>query len=292
MLDIQKNICTKCEDGLYPKENDTLNEYLNCYKDVKGYYLDKNNSLFKKCYYTCETCIIKGDNTNHNCLKCNSNYSFSINTSNYLNCYENCSFYYYFDKDNNYFCTINSSCPEEYPLLIEEKNECISRMRNQSVNGSITIDIYTSIIKEYLSTQIIKDLSTQIIKEEYSTTKLNKETITENFIKKNEIKNIIQDLLNKENQTELKKEEEINYYDTILKDIDKIFLSDNFDTTDIDNGKDEIIETKKMTITFTTTENQKNNKNDNMTSIDLGDCELSLRKYYNISKNEVLYMKK
>ena len=47
-----------------------------------------------------------------------------------------------------------------------------------------------------------------------------------------------------------------------------------------------------MTITFTTTENQKNNKNDNMTSIDLGDCELSLRKYYNISKNEVLYMKK
>ena len=48
-----------------------------------------------------------------------------------------------------------------------------------------------------------------------------------------------------------------------------------------------------MTITFTTTENQKNNDiNNNMTTIDLGECERSLRKYYNISENEILYIKK
>ena len=47
-----------------------------------------------------------------------------------------------------------------------------------------------------------------------------------------------------------------------------------------------------MTITFTTTENQKNNINYNMTRIDLGECEVLLRNEYNISINETLYMKK
>ena len=43
-----------------------------------------------------------------------------------------------------------------------------------------------------------------------------------------------------------------------------------------------------MTITFTTTENQKNNINNNMTRIDLGECEILLRYLYNISINESL----
>ena len=47
-----------------------------------------------------------------------------------------------------------------------------------------------------------------------------------------------------------------------------------------------------MTVTFTTTENQKNNINNNMTSIDLGECEVLLRNFYNISNNATLYMKK
>ena len=47
-----------------------------------------------------------------------------------------------------------------------------------------------------------------------------------------------------------------------------------------------------MTVTFTTTENQKNNINNNMTSIDLGECEILLRNFYNISNNATLYMKK
>ena len=47
-----------------------------------------------------------------------------------------------------------------------------------------------------------------------------------------------------------------------------------------------------MTITLTTSDNQKNNTNNNMTSIDLGECEIELRKYYNISNNKKLYIKK
>ena len=50
-----------------------LGEYFNCYNEAPyGYYLDKNELLYKKCYYTCETCEIKGGNEFHNCLKCNT----------------------------------------------------------------------------------------------------------------------------------------------------------------------------------------------------------------------------
>ena len=47
-----------------------------------------------------------------------------------------------------------------------------------------------------------------------------------------------------------------------------------------------------MSITFTTTQNQKNNINKNVTTIDLGECEKELRFHYNLSINETLYMKK
>ena len=106
------------------------------------------------------------------------------------------------------------------------------------------------------------------------------------LLKDQNIKNNLKDMIKTENETKTK-DEEIEYYDTILKKIEDVFTY--YDTTDLDNGKDEIIETKKMIITLTTTDNQKNNNN--MTSIDLGDCEILLRNYYNLT-NKTLYMKK
>ena len=47
-----------------------------------------------------------------------------------------------------------------------------------------------------------------------------------------------------------------------------------------------------MKITLTTTQNQKNNINKNLTVIDLGKCEDLLREEYNISDDALLYMKK
>ena len=81
--------------------------------------------------------------------------------------------------------------------------------------------------------------------------------------KNNEIKYIIENVI--KNKT---KSNEIEYYDTILKEIEEIFTSDNYDTTNLDNGKDDIIQIEKMNITLTTTFYLKNNKN--MTSINLG----------------------
>ena len=86
-----RGLCSKCNNDYYQKENDPLNlgEFIGCYKNPEGYYLDINESLYKECYYTCEKCEMKGDNNSHNCLECNENYPNGKNISNYLNCYNN-----------------------------------------------------------------------------------------------------------------------------------------------------------------------------------------------------------
>ena len=95
-----------------------------------------------------------------------------------------------------------------------------------------------------------------------------------------------------ETNEEMIKEEEINRYNKILEKVESIFISDNYDLTNIDRGEDQIIRTNKIIITFTNTENQKNNLESNMSTIDLGDCEILLRKHYNLTNNQTIYMKK
>ena len=73
-------------------------------------------------------------------------------------------------------------------------------------------------------------------------------------VKNNNVKNIIGNVINYNSKN---KEEEIKYYDTILKNIEDFFTSDNFDTSDLDNGNNQIIELEQVKITFTTTQNQK-----------------------------------
>ena len=91
---------------------------------------------------------------------------------------------------------------------------------------------------------------------------------------------------------EKSKEKEIKYYDDVIKILETIFTAEDYDTSNIDNGQDEIIKTGKITTTLTTTENQRNKTNNNMTRIDLGKCEILLRNFSNLSDNEKLYIKK
>ena len=93
-------------------------------------------------------------------------------------------------------------------------------------------------------------------------------------------------------QKKKNKEEEIKAYDTLIQNVEDIFTSENYDTSNLDKGEDQVITTEKMTITLSTTQNQMNNTNNNMTLLDLGECETLLRNHYNISNNKFLYMKK
>ena len=233
--------------------------------------------MYKKCYYTCETCEIKGDNITHNCLECNTDFSFSINVSNYTNCYENCSYYYYFDNENNYHCTKNLSCPNENPILISETKECIKG----------EINIYTTSAIYYKTEELTSNYQNKTYFEKYTTI-----LETQKQIKSVNITNIIQNiLLKKDNNKTKDKEDENNYYNEIIDSIENVFTSENYDTSKLDDGEDQVIETEKMTVILTTSQNQKSNINNNMTTIDLGECETLLRKFHKISENEAIYMK-
>ena len=67
-------------------------------------------------------------------------------------------------------------------------------------------------------------------------------------------------------------------------------LSNGFNTTDINDGKNLIIKQNDVTITITNTENQK--KSLNLSSIDLGECENKIKTKYNIPNDESLYILK
>jgi len=76
-----------------------------------------------------------------------------------------------------------------------------------------------------------------------------------------------------------------------LNTIEKRFISDNYNTKDLDNREEQIIKTEKMIITFTMIENQKNNMNNNITIRDLGECEILLRNYlFIIFYNYIIYI--
>ena len=96
------------------------------------------------------------------------------------------------------------------------------------------------------------------------------------------------------NIEEEKKEkiEEIKTQDKILEIFEKGFTSENYDTSEIDKGNDFVAKNEKMTISLTTIDSQKNNKNDTLTKVDIGPCEDILRSVYNISSDKILYMKK
>ena len=93
-------------------------------------------------------------------------------------------------------------------------------------------------------------------------------------------------------KSENKGEDETKVKNDILRNMETGFTSPDYNTSNIENGEDEIYEFNGMTVTLSTSENQKNNENNNMTAINLGECENLLRKEYSIPDDEHLYIKK
>ena len=166
------------------------------------------------CDISCETCQSSNDYPRKKCLKCNSSYPFEIPISNtsYKHCFKNCTYFHYLEN-NTFHCTLNFSCPEKYPVLIEDKLECI--------NTSI-VDIFSTTISNPTTNNVL------------NYTEFNEKNNNDIL---NEIKNIIK--LN--NNTE----DESKYYDEILNIVDNYF-SGNYDTSKIDKGEDDILTFEKM----------------------------------------------
>ena len=86
-----------------------------------------------------------------------------------------------------------------------------------------------------------------------------------------------------ENEIEIKNKTEL-----IENMINNLF--DKFNISEIDNGKDEKTGDKNISIIITSTKNQKKNENEKMITMNLGECENILKKEYNISLNDPLYI--
>ncbi len=122
-------MCRRCSHkmGYYPLEKYSPNQfYVSCYpfnKSPFNYIYDENKKIHTLCYKTCKTCFKVGDNLNHSCSSCETNYIFIDEEQ--FNCFPKCEFYYYYNKYNQYKCTETSECPLEYPFLISNKSKCV-----------------------------------------------------------------------------------------------------------------------------------------------------------------------
>ena len=248
-----------CPNGTY---NLIDGENYFCYdKAPNGYYLDLENQIYEKCFQTCNKCGIKGDEYNNNCIecKCKENYTLYNDLMNISNCYEICNYYYYFNKSNEYHCTKDFECPEEYNKLIENKSKCIDECRNDNIYKY-----------NYKNKCYQKCPEGTIINETNYTCydPKNIETTIINKINEKEMSTIITTIIN---IIKDKRDKDIEQYREIVSDFN------------VSENKEDIIESKdNVTYQMTTTDNQKNNTNKNISTINLGKCEEKLKTIYGI----------
>ena len=234
------NICfNECPGGTY---GTILNKYLCLDKKPEGFYLDLEENIYKECYSICKNCDYQGNQFDNNCTECKYDLILLDEPLN-SNCYNKCRCYYYFDESNNYKCTSDYMCPNEYKI-IKEKNKCISECK------------YDNKYKyEYNYTCYETCPNKTIFENDYIC------YMTYNYLPQQKFLKGMQNTI-KNNILNISEEED--------------FIFHNYE----------------QTYTITSTTNQKNNKNNNLTTIDLGYCETKLKQIYNISENSSLYMLK
>ena len=278
---LKMNLCSKCHTGFYPMENDISNvgKYFDCFNEINGYYLDENDSIFKKCYERCTKCEIKGNNTNHNCLECNSNFpkELLIGQNVYYNCYPECNGLFYFDNIGEFNCINESECPENFNKLITENGQCTNDCKKISnyqyefrkiCYNKCPSNTYTLNDNPYFcEIKCIKQNPFEIVDEQNCT----------DFCSINDMENKL---------CKSKYEDEDTNAILILNNIHKDIISTNFNKSILfKENKKILIEEIKTTFTITTNSIQKKEANP---KINLGECENVLKSKYNLQNTDNL----
>ena len=127
-LNICFHQCPEYTHAIY--QNNINNNALICLdKNPEGYYLD-NDGFYKKCFESCKFCNGEGNEIEHNCKVCKSDYYFFDDSFYKNNCYQKCPYYYYNDE-NKYICTDN--CSGKYNKLIINTNKCVNKCENDKI---------------------------------------------------------------------------------------------------------------------------------------------------------------
>ena len=270
---------TQCPNGTYLLINNTQSI---CYNNTpEGYYFDSIEEIYKECYATCKTCNKEGNEINNNCLECKQTFEFYINNNNISNCYIKCDCYYYFNEENNFYCTDKMICPEEYNKLIPNISKCINDCQKDNIykyeyDNRCFLNcpedtFYDENNNIYLKIIIIKTNSNTIIN-----TNSNIDINTNNKINTDNTINIIYTEALFIPQTNKVNEEINDYIEKFRNYANNYDVSKNEEKTEENNG---------VIYQLTNTDIQKNNTNKNVSTLNLGDCEKELRKIYQIDES-------
>ena len=282
------------ELGYFPKINDPNNfnnSFVNCYNESTisdGYYLNNITNQYEPCYYTCKKCNSLGDKNNNNCIECDN-----ISFFNYFfdhNCYPNCLNYYYIDYKSQFQCTPDKNCPDGYKL-INSQRMCINNCLNDNIYNHYyeynnicynrcpnqTIFINNKCINETSYSEYEQELCPYIL---VDINKCEKDCYIEDLLNKKCKIGYINDKLKEKHLHELKKAIISHSIDLLL-----------FNLTN-GNHEDLLLDGKEIKYQITTSLNQINKVYNNISIINLGECEKRLKSIYNIRADESLLILK
>ena len=291
---LEYDLCITCntEAGYYQKidENITIGNFKNCYKEPDNYYLNENTQIYERCYESCKYCTKLGNPQSHYCKKCNSDYSFSIKMENsnedtpLFNCYPNCTYYYYFDEEYKYKCTLESKCPKSYGKLIYGERECVKNCSDLPFHKKeyrktcyetcpVDPELLIEVGDLCRAACPLFDEPFEMVEEQICVSNC---TIMERKDKKC-ITNYVGNRTNAEIQ------------DKVLSNLMEDII-ENFDYTFINDYTSIILEETKHLYEIITTQSKVQSLK--TSTLDLKYCETILKRYYDIPLNESLYILK
>ena len=91
-----------------------------------NFYFNEESKDYRACYFLCASCNFEGDENENNCTLCEKEFIFNPDSIYLSNCIKKCEYFYYYN-DSKYTCTSQPICPEDYNLLIEEKEKCVDK---------------------------------------------------------------------------------------------------------------------------------------------------------------------
>ena len=168
---IINNLCIKCNNKKgYYYLNESIsseNKYIECVNNKtkpSNFYFNELRNDFEICFELCATCEKGGDKKENNCIQCEENYKKKPDIPNSNNCVIKCQYFYYYTKYNQYKCTNKSQCPDDYSLLIKEKEKCIDKCNKDDIyqyqyDGNCLKECPNdTVINDYICQDINKDI--------------------------------------------------------------------------------------------------------------------------------------
>ena len=227
------------------------------------------------------------------CNICGDNYyqiyNDTKNNVTHLYCYKSVDGFYLNEEKDPIFKPCYSNCKkcdkegnESYHNCIECKDGYKSEIKHENyLNCYNNMESETELVEKSELLSYLLNISNMSIEEnkseildDYDNNLKSNELTQIDFTQKNVIEEDSINTMNKPEFIEIIKENLINK----LKSINNNFKQDLE------------VEHENILVTLSTTIIQKINKNKNKTSIDFGECEIRLKKYYNIPKDDQLYI--